>query len=153
MIKALAPVRWSILMSILTTLVIVQLVMPMYREAKLANEQLAQAVEDAKPVVVMTGTIVKKDSTGIWVHIRGTKAKTCEFMFLTAFASKDGVKTQAMFESANILPIDGSTKPVGDYDLGLWHIWPVNGADHAYAYVQHKCDGKIVVSEIANVKL
>lgn len=113
------------------------------------------AQQQARPVVAMHGRFVQRDDHSVWVHISGTKLRQCRYLGLTAYSiDGQGVRRDANIERADGIQIRGDTKEPGDYDLGVWRIWPVqDSAVRAMVSVEHDCMGVTVRSVIAEVVL
>ena len=110
--------------------------------------------EKNTPVVDMRGEVVTKTGNSVLIHITGEKIRQCVFVRLTAMTvGKSGALVDAYLERSDGKPQDGSTKPTGMYDLGLWRVWPTDGSLKAVVFAQHTCGGEVVVSKIAEVTL
>lgn len=108
----------------------------------------------ASPVVSMSGVVVAKSPEAVVIHITGDKLRSCVFIRVTAMVeTKYGSLLDAYLERTGGKPHDGATKPIGRHDLGLWRVWPVEGAVRAIVFVQHDCAGAAVLSRIADVDL
>ena len=106
------------------------------------------------PVVDMEGVIVERTDESVLIHITGEKLRMCRYVAITAMTSTaDGRLEDAYIRKMSGKPQDGSTKPVGNYDLGLWQVWPISGSSKVVVFVQHDCDGAVVLSKIAEVSL
>lgn len=104
------------------------------------------------PVVTMVGKIKGRNEDSVDVQMGGTKHRSCKFLRLQGFTRLDGV-----LRDSNITRIDakseGITKPLGTFDIGVWRVWPINGGTDVVVYVNHDCDGRIVVTKIADAQL
>ena len=110
--------------------------------------------QNSTPVVEMIGTVIERTDDSVLIHISGKKLRSCEFMRVTAFiATADGELKDAFLERIGGKPQDGATKPVGQHDLGLWRVWPLQNSTRASVFVQHGCNGELVLSRIADVDL
>lgn len=111
--------------------------------------------ERATPVVRMQGELVRRDGLEVWVHIKGAKLRECTFAGLTAYAvDAAGVRRDANIERADGVAATGSTKLPGDYDIGIWRVWPVvSDARTVLVMVEHLCDGIAIRSVIAEVPM
>ena len=99
----------------------------------------------AYPVVVMDADIVARAADSVDLHIYGKKQRDCRYMGIQSF-----LKTQAVLSDANqkrtSMPETGQTKPLGNFDIGVWRVWPIAGAEHVLMYVQHSCNGRHVLT-------
>lgn len=106
------------------------------------------------PVAKMQGEIVSRTGTGVVLHIYGKKVRReeCRWIEFQAFGDRyAGLPIDLYMLKADALPNDGKTKPKGEYDLGLWSLYPT---DPALVYqtrvnVTHNCAGTIWSTEIA----
>lgn len=106
------------------------------------------------PVVQMVGSLVAKPANTAIIHIVGRKLRACEFVNMTAYTHVgSGAFVDAFLERVDAAPAIVSTKPVGNYDLGNWRVWPIAGATEVDIFLQHRCDDTLVFSQIAEVKL
>lgn len=106
------------------------------------------------PVVTAHGELTSRDSDSIYVHITGTKHRDCQYLQIDSYYSTPaGMLWDANETRTDLLPIDGASKPVGPFDIGVWRIFPVSGASSVQLYVEHSCAGRLVVTKIADVTL
>lgn len=111
--------------------------------------------DDAKPVVVMAGTLVQRDGPdGVVLHLAGEKKRSCRYLSMQAYTIlRDGRLSDASAFRID-KPADGHSKPLGLFDLGLWRIWPVtHDAAAVEVYAHYDCDDRIVITRIATVAL
>lgn len=109
--------------------------------------------DDLYPVVRMHGILVSNDRlNGAVLRISGDKLRPCVFLAVRPYAERDGLLVDVNTERVD-RPSDGHTKPTGSYDIGLWRVWPVTGAQRVKMFVKHSCDGRLVVTKIADVEL
>ena len=102
------------------------------------------------PVVAMDGDIVKRGVGFVDIHVYGEKLRKCRYMQTQAFARVDG-QLKDMETKRIDTPETGATKPLGRFDIGVWHVSPLPpNTTHAVMYVQHDCDGRVVVTKIAD---
>lgn len=108
------------------------------------------------PVVEMHGELVEVLADSITVHIVGRKFRglECKYLSLQAFnIGADGVSYDASIQRIDRKEAQ-TTKPSGYYDIGYWRIIPrKQGAVAAQVYVLHSCDGRRVLTKVADVKL
>ncbi len=123
------------------------------REYTAWSDRRAERSELARPVVAMTGRLVQRDDVSVWVHIAGTKLRPCRFLAVTGYAiNAGGVRRDANIERVDGITVRGDSKPPGEYDLGLWRVWPVaDDAATVLVAVEHECGGVTVRSIIAEV--
>lgn len=106
-----------------------------------------------RPVVEMQGQLVTRTSDSATLHVWGKKVRECKFLDIAGYAVKESVMTDAKAVKLGI-PEDGSTKPMGTFDLGQWLVFPTGDADSVQMFVTHSCaPGDIRVTKIADVKL
>lgn len=111
----------------------------------------------AAPIVEMQGKLIHTDGHSTLIHITGKKMRDCKFVRINAYYQfrGNGMLVDAFLERM-AGPIDGATKPVGEYDLGMWRIWPTDDATKVLVYVHHECCGphpETVLSKIAEVPI
>jgi hypothetical protein len=108
------------------------------------------------PVVTMQGKLVGRGDDGsVFVHITGTKNRDCQFLQIDSYSTnKMGFVRDANEERVGGYPVNGASKPVGTYDLGVWRVFPVDkDAIRSRMYVEHSCNRRIVYTLISDVAL
>ena len=110
-----------------------------------------------RPVVKMQGDLVAKTADGAaLIHMYGEKLRgeECVYKGLQAFGDRVAGPTVDLRIARADLPEEGSTKPSGEYDIGVWRVWPVHGVTQVNVYVAHDCGtGRLWATKIAEVKL
>lgn len=144
MIKALAELRWSILGAAIVGAMVSPVGHSWWRAA-------LSSYDEASPVVVMRGELIGRDADAVFLRIEGQKLRNCTYLRVQAYAKdSDGQLTDAYLQRVD-RPERGDTKPTGNYSIGAWRVWPATGAAAVLVYVQHDCDGRLVVTKIAEV--
>lgn len=110
------------------------------------------AYDRAFPVVEMQGVIAKRDDQSVTVHIGGKKNRSCQYLTIRAYANIGGALVDINTERAD-RPEDKHTKPVGVFSIGYWRAWPVASATSVQWHVSHSCDGRLVVTKVAEAVL
>lgn len=108
------------------------------------------------PVVRMQGDVVIGPTDSyVVLHIYGEKLRgeECAYKGLQAFGDRAVGPTVGLRISRVDLPEEGTTKPVGTYDIGRWRVWPVDGVDTVKVYAMHECGGRFVATKITEVKI
>lgn len=107
------------------------------------------------PVVTMQGTLIEKGDGFAVVHISGTKHRKCQFLQIDSYATnQEGMIRDANETALGDVPYDGGSKPPGSFDLGQWRIFPIDKrAVSLQMYVEHSCDGRMVITKIVEVPL
>lgn len=104
----------------------------------------------AFPVLRATHTIVSKTDTEVVVSISVEKLREGQYVRLQAFGDRG-----AELIDLNIARVDtveqGDTRPTGRYYIGTWRIWPLTSTQRILVYANHICDGRVVVSLVAEV--
>jgi len=120
----------------------------------LAGSGLLSFYNKYMPVVEMTGKLVHTDGNSTLIHIVGEKQRDCKYVRIYAMYvfRGNGMLNDAFIERVSG-PLDGSTKPIGSYDLGFWRVWPTDDATKVIVFVQHECGAETVLSKIAEVPL
>lgn len=107
-----------------------------------------------RPVVVMSGRLVDVSEQQALVRIAGEKRRSCDFAGISAYAlDPAGFGRDVKLSRADGIPQDGHTKPTGNFDLGVWRIDGIGHAVRAQVWVTHFCQGRRVVTKIADVAL
>jgi hypothetical protein len=118
----------------------------------LAMEPAQRLYDHLSPVVSMEGDVVARAPDSVDIHLAGVKHRQCKYIGIRAYART--TKALADVNAIRIdMPADGSTKPVDHIDAGVWRVWPIASASEVLMYVQHDCNGRVVVTQIAEVKL
>lgn len=116
---------------------------------------LVYASYDAKhPVVTMQGELLTRGDEEVVIGIGGTKNRACKYVGITAsMRTADGTLQDAAAKRLDT-PEDNSTKHPGRWHIGLWRVWPTRPSSvAAEVYVAHDCDGRRLVTRIADVCL
>lgn len=113
--------------------------------------KLLEVYDDHYPVVEMHGTIVSADEGQVIVHMAGRKLRSCKYLSLAGYwRMGDGELKDANEDRIDVLR-DGTTRPLGAFDIGVWRIWPRRpGSVAVVVYVSHNCGGRLVVTKIAD---
>ena len=110
----------------------------------------------AEPVVHVTSTLIKASTDGVLLRVGpGEKLRECEYLGIQGFLrQEDGFLAEVSATRVDT-PELKQTKPVGKFaDFGIWKLYPsINGADRAYLFVNHDCNGYTKVSTIADVEI
>lgn len=106
------------------------------------------------PVVEMKGELVSRDGDMVVLHITGRKNRECQYGGLQAYSvDVEGERRDALYAKVGQAET-ARTKPIGVYDIGFWRVWPVTtGSVGVVMYVQHYCNGRMVMTQIAEVGL
>lgn len=108
--------------------------------------------DKVRPVVRMSGRIVERDAGVVVIAIDGAKLRACEYLAIRAYADV-GWRLLDVNATRVDRPEDRHTKPIGVFDLGRWRVWPTDEASAVLMYSTHSCDGRLVVSKLAEVRL
>ena len=139
--------RWTIL----TAVVVGYMLSPF---TQLGASTFFKMYDALWPVVTAHVELTSRDSDSIYVRITGTKHRDCQYLQIDSYYSTPaGMLRDANETRTDLFPIDGASKPVGPFDIGVWRIFPVSGASNVQLYVEHSCAGRLVVTKIADVTL
>ena len=109
-----------------------------------------------EPVVYVTSTLIKASADGVLLRVGpGEKLRECEYLGIQGFLrQEDGFLAEVSAVRVDT-PELRQTKPVGRFaDFGQWMLYPyIIGADRAYLFVNHDCNGYTKVSTIADVEI
>lgn len=107
------------------------------------------------PIIEMSSELVSQDGHSAVIHVSGKKLRDCRFEKLTAMykLKSNGLLVDANLARVGDLPPADGTRPVGEYDLGMWRIWPTDDAVRVMMFVQHTCGDETVISKLAEVDL
>jgi hypothetical protein len=109
------------------------------------------------PIVTMRGVLVESNTEEVLVHMAGTKSAArsdkCTYVRVQAYTrDADGLMRDAYIKRVDMAE-DGHTKPPGDFDIGVWRIWPRGDAVAVLVFALHDCGGRQVRTKIAEVTL
>lgn len=109
-----------------------------------------------RPVVIMQGELVEEISPGhVTLHIFGKKIRgvECEYRGIQAYGDRiTGLPVDLNSKRLDIVE-QGGTKNNGNYDIGIWEIWPTKNVYRVRVNVAHLCGKSRVSTEIASVIL
>lgn len=110
----------------------------------------------AEPVVHVTSTLISASAEGVLLRVGpGEKLRECKYIGIQGFLrQEDGFLAEVVAKRIDT-PELKQTKPVGKFaDFGQWLLSPyADGADRAYLFVNHDCNGYTKVSTIADVEI
>lgn len=109
--------------------------------------------DKSNPIVTMTGKLVRQDADNVWITVGGEKLRTCTYIRVQAYTRHTSGMLSDAFARRENIPERGETKPLGTYSIGTWRIWPRGDAEAVLMYVLHDCDGRVVITKIAEVTL
>ena len=139
--------RWTIL----TAVVVGYMLSPF---TQLGASTFFKMYDALWPVVTAHGELVSRDTDSIYVHITGTKHRDCQYLQMDSYyTTPAGMLRDANEFRTDQLPVDGTSKPTGLFDIGIWRVFPVSEASSVQMYVEHSCAGRLVVTKIAEVTL
>jgi hypothetical protein len=112
-----------------------------------------ETYDDSHPVIEAAGHIVERDADSVTVEIVGTKLRDCTYVANTGYTlGADGI-LRSTYIARTDQPPTGATRPVGAQHFGRWRLWPTNGAISASIWVTHQCEGRLVRTQLADVRL
>ena len=117
-----------------------------------ADDALSAVYDEAFPILSVQAEVRIADSERIVVALKGEKYRSCQFLRIDAFTRHDdGVLADAYMRRTDQIQ-DGSTKPLGRFDMGTWAIWPRDGAMGVVIYSQHACYGRLVQTRLTELR-
>ena len=146
MIQAITNMRWTLFLGVITGV--------LFGPVGGAGWGYVQSVyDDVRPVVRMSGEIVGRDGSSVLIKVTGEKLRDCRYLRISAFAKIDD-RADDVYAKREDAPENGLTKPRGKYSAGVWRVWPVVDMTQIIEmYVQHDCSGRVVLTQIARVKV
>jgi hypothetical protein len=117
-------------------------------------DQAERATDHWLPVVRGAAAPVYKTDGSVTIRLTLTKLRDCKYLQVHAYSRMpNGTLRDASAARRDRAEV-GVTRPAGQaFDAGLWELWPTDGAVAALLYAQHDCDGRLVSSLLAEVKL
>lgn len=108
--------------------------------------------DSVNPVVNYKSEIISREDNAILIHVWGEKLRDCQAVSGShqSYTIRNGVYHDAFEERVVGSP---SSRPVGKVDLGVWRVWPTKAGTHVVMTINHRCDGRLITSEIARVAL
>lgn len=141
MISTLRDMRWTMVLSVVIG-VLLALAVP---------APMTMLYDAVFPVVTMNSRVVSTSPTEITIGLHGTKNRDCKYLSINAF-SRVGERLQ----DVNIQRVDkteeAQTRPIGEYDFGVWRLWPTRAGQQIEVYVQYSCSGRDTFVRVAEVK-
>ena len=116
-------------------------------------DMLNEQYDDWRPVVKITGKRVSAEGNAVLIHMAGAKLRNCEYLRVSAFTADVSGSMRDAHIGREARRETGETKPLGSFDLGVWRLWPTDGALRAIVYISHQCGDRIVRTKIADVAL
>lgn len=117
-------------------------------------DQAERVTDHWLPVVRGSAAQVHKTDDSVTVRLTLTKLRDCKYLQVQAYSRMANGTLRDASAARRDRPEVGVTRPVGQsFDAGLWELWPIDGAVAALLYAQHDCDGRLVSSLLAEVKL
>lgn len=146
MIKHLNSMRWTVLFG----LVLGAMLSPVWHTAW---SSALHRYDDTFPIVKMTGRLSRQDDESVWVSIQGQKLRMCTYVRVQGYARDSIGMLSDVYTKREDVPERGDTKPVGSYSMGTWRMWPKGQAVAVLMFVLHDCDGRVVLTKVAEVLL
>lgn len=146
MMRHVRDQRWTVLSAVLVGVLM----------APLGQGWWAAALEyydEIRPVVVMRGEMISGDATEMRLSISGQQLRQCTYLRVQAFGRDAAGRLADAYIRRDDMDERGETKPVGAFALGVWRVWPLDGAVGAVVYVQHDCNGRLVLTKIVDISL
>lgn len=103
------------------------------------------------PVVSMQGYPIKVTDGNFYINIKGTKYRgdECQFKNIQAIGNRlVGPPVDLNVDRVD-KPSLGITKIAGEYDIGVWRVWPSDDIIGFHVYVNHICSGIPWTTEVA----
>jgi hypothetical protein len=117
----------------------------------IVHDSLQDAWDKAFPVVRINAKIVSASSEEVIISMYGAKERDCTFLRVQAFVRMNDRE----LADVNIRRVDvvenGDTKKLGNYFMGTWRVWPIDGAKGVVIDVNHLCGNHIVVTRVADL--
>lgn len=153
-VKSLWHMRWSVVGSIILGAAIAPIA---FNTVNGVVENYHEANDRQNPVVSMRGVLVRMDDESVFIHMAGTKSESraheCSYIRVLAYTrAAEGTMRDAYIRRVD-MPEDGHTKPAGNFDIGVWRIWPRGDAVAVVVYALHQCGSRQVRTKIAEVAL
>jgi hypothetical protein len=108
-----------------------------------------EAFDIHNPVLRATSRVIARDADQIILSISVRKVRACHYLRMQAFGVARGGDMVDINLARTDRAEDGETRPVGEYNIGTWRVWPVAGSKAVVIYSNHLCDGRMVLSKVA----
>jgi len=105
------------------------------------------------PVVEGKLRLVGSDAERILITFQLTKNRDCQYLRMIAYTTDDwGTRTDARIRRIDGEEVDYS-RPRGNYSLGTWEVAPRHQATGLHVEALHECGGRIVKSNLGDLRL
>lgn len=130
--RALLDMRWTIVLSVLTGVLLSYVIKPW-------------ALYDMIfPIVSMEAQVVQKNPAEVIVKLTGSRNRgNCLYLGPQAY-TEVGKRLSDLYMDRIDKPADGKSRPVGDFDFGVWRIWPTEKTRNLVIYMTYNCSGRYV---------
>lgn len=109
------------------------------------------------PVVTADVRVVRSGQGWVDVQMSVDKRRPCEYLGIQAYrVDALGVRSDALLwrdAPTGEAPRAGFTRPVGAHNLGTWTVRYQHPAKHVEIWVSHRCDRRVLVTELARIGL
>lgn len=144
MISNLAKQRWAVLFGIVIGV--------LFSLSAFGADSVMKFYDEINPVVTMSGEKIDQRDGAVFIRISGEKRRECRYTGLQTFGVDN--RQEMHFVQAQYIGLGNKgTLPKGALDLGIWRLWPTDGAQAVRVYVNHDCNGRLVTTKIAEVTL
>jgi len=117
------------------------------------TEWAAERYDSAFPVIAMTGTLLSIGDNEAVITLQGRKLRKCAYLRTHAYAlDADGDMHDAYITRID-MPETGTTRPIGDFQSGMWRVWPLPNSRGIVVYMNHLCGARVVVTRGADIDL
>ena len=109
--------------------------------------------DDRYPVVTGTLRLVSADEKRVLLSFSLQKHRDCEYVRMIAYTQNDwNVRSDARIRRVDSEEV-GYSRPPGNYDLGLWEVVPRDAATSVHVEALHECGGRLVKSDLGDIRL
>jgi len=98
------------------------------------------AFDSFVPVLWMKGDVVAKGQDNVVINMYGWKIRECKYLGIQSYSiTPEGIRNDAVIKRIDAIT-QGTTRPIGYYNMGNWDVRPTTEATGVVVYAQHSCD-------------
>lgn len=112
---------------------------------------LADRYDGAFPVVEMHGKLLSHGDNEAVIALGGRKLRDCSYIRIQAYSVGADGNMSDTFIARTDIPEHGGTRPIGEFQIGTWRVWPLPNSRGITVYINHLCGSRIVLTKVADI--
>ena len=111
----------------------------------------ADRYDGAFPVVEMHGKLLSHGDNEAVIALGGRKLRDCSYIRIQAYSVGADGNMSDTFIARTDIPEHGGARPIGEFQIGTWRVWPLPNSRGITVYINHLCGSRIVLTKVADI--